>query len=856
MTTFSPAYRLTLYAPRSVDPAEATILTPPGGAVHADSFKVTTLNALAGWKPYLGFPRGRTGRVNALERTTDVGTMTFEITDAALVPGTNANRWVSAFLGNATGDPQLGGLKCFAEESTDGGTTWAAFWTGYVKALSLTDRRTYSLTVRDMTHELTTLPLFKQPPHSSITYAARPLLMPLGMTGASFGTLNAVPDLAGTIASPAVVGGSTMANVASVVIMQADIARKDNFCTRNLLSSVAPDTKKQVGFVQYTNVPNFTGTCRAHVTWNGGANQGDFRVGHLWLTNYGGMPGLVGRVNGGGKAACSGFMIQPLENVNDLNYSALPANGTAVTVRLFADHRMEDGAALLLESSNPLTILADILNGKFSQLYRWPELLVGAKVYGDVRRSFTHTISSANQPELPPIRLVIDKPVDNALEWLQTQLLKPNGLALVCNASGSFSVIDLRLPTSLAGVPTITDADVVPGDEPSWDFDRDAAIFRAEGILWEDFPLQYDMIKKMPDDFPEMTKLLLNSLDHPLYQLGIGSGDFGEKTWKMGGGGYRIMEGDALVGNKARVTYLQQKMLEQMNLMRRPYAHGATTTGLPCRRTATVVALIQGQVVQVNVSTLPNPATGKRGGIRICRVVEITRNRLKTDTKLLDLGIATVSTAPTLGAPALGSDPRHTATVLVTLNGTVPAEIRYALTVGGAVPADNDPAWHFWEQSPVTATATITLTGLTPGMRLWVQARTMPNDRASLLMPSLWTTSASLDLTAYAVPSVVSVTSITARSALVAWTNGTTDLFVELWLRSPSGAGAYTRIASLLPGSVSYPLWGLAASTSYDVLVQYRSQAGLISGTATQTFSTTGSDTVTARPPILKRILI
>src|SRR5437899_1979646 len=147
MTMTTLAYRLTLYAPRSVDPTEATILTPPGGAVHSDAFKVTTLNTLAGWKPYLGFPRGRTGRVNVLERTTDVGTMTFEITDAALVPGTNANRWVSAFLGNANGDPQLGGIKCFVEESVDGGANWVAFWTGYVKSLALNNRRTYSITV-------------------------------------------------------------------------------------------------------------------------------------------------------------------------------------------------------------------------------------------------------------------------------------------------------------------------------------------------------------------------------------------------------------------------------------------------------------------------------------------------------------------------------------------------------------------------------------------------------------------------------------------------------------------------------------------------------------------------------------
>src|SRR5205809_7667335 len=112
---FLPAYRLTLYAPRSTDPAEATVLTPPGGAAHSDPFQVTTLPSLVGWKPYLDLPAGRTGRINVLDRSVDVGTMSFDLLDKSLVPGSNLTRWVSAFLGDASGDPQLGGLKCFAE---------------------------------------------------------------------------------------------------------------------------------------------------------------------------------------------------------------------------------------------------------------------------------------------------------------------------------------------------------------------------------------------------------------------------------------------------------------------------------------------------------------------------------------------------------------------------------------------------------------------------------------------------------------------------------------------------------------------------------------------------------------------
>lgn len=42
MPTYRPIYRATLFAPRSEDAAEATVLTPRAGSVHGDAFKVIT----------------------------------------------------------------------------------------------------------------------------------------------------------------------------------------------------------------------------------------------------------------------------------------------------------------------------------------------------------------------------------------------------------------------------------------------------------------------------------------------------------------------------------------------------------------------------------------------------------------------------------------------------------------------------------------------------------------------------------------------------------------------------------------------------------------------------------------------
>jgi hypothetical protein len=837
VTTLLAAYRLTLYAPRSTDPTEATVLTPPPGAAHSDPFQVTTLSSLAGWKPYLDFPRGRTGRVNVLERSIDVGTMSFGLFDKTLTPGINASRWVSAFLGDANGDPRLGGLKCFVEESLDGGATWSAFWTGYVKALDLDGKVRFKLTVRDLTYDLTRLPLFQMWPHSSVTYVSRPLLCPIGNT-AAFGALPATPDLTGTIASPLVVAGSTVANAALVKLDGASQVRQDNIKTEDLYKAIAPNNSVKMGNLTVGLLPNFTGVCRAHVTWNGGANQGDFKVGLLHWEHRNNF--LAASLHLPADYVVQ-FAIQPLDDTADLNYAALPANGTAVSVRLFADVKIN---GLLIDVANPLTLLADVLNGKFSPLYRSPEKLPAGKFYGDVRRSFANTVSTTNAPDLPPVRFVIKKPETNALDWVVTNLLKPYGLALTQNGAGVFSVVDLRLPNTLAGVPTVTDADLVTDAPLEWSHDRDAAIFRAEGTIWEDQVVKANTISVLSTDAP---------LDHPLIVLGIGSGDFGEKIWKIDGQGYRMMEGDAAIQNRSRTEYLQQRLLEQLNVIRRPYAHGETTIGLQCRRTATVAALIPGQAVQLSLSALPNPATGQRGGTRLARVIEVTRDGIRTNVRCLDLGAASVAVAPTLGAPALGSDPRHTATITVTLNASSqPVEARFALTVGGSAPADTDPAWHAYKLNPIRTTGSITLTELTPGMRLWVQARSMPDDRSALLLPSTWATSTSLDLTGYTAPSGIAVTGITANAATVNWTNGVSTAFIEVLLASPT-TDPLTRVATLLPGTQQYQLIGLAASTQYKVAVQHRTIFGDLSAQVSTTFTTTASITQPPLPLLFRR---
>jgi hypothetical protein len=72
----TPIYRVRVFAPRSVDPTETTLLTPRAGGLHADPFRIATARGVAGYQPYMAVPKGRRGRVDPISKKTDIGART------------------------------------------------------------------------------------------------------------------------------------------------------------------------------------------------------------------------------------------------------------------------------------------------------------------------------------------------------------------------------------------------------------------------------------------------------------------------------------------------------------------------------------------------------------------------------------------------------------------------------------------------------------------------------------------------------------------------------------------------------------------------------------------------------------
>ncbi|HEV8263730.1 MAG TPA: hypothetical protein VGQ06_02185 [Gemmatimonadales bacterium] len=827
MTAYSVAYRLRVYAPRSIDPAEATVLTPAAGAPHSDSFQVSTITGVAGYQPYLDQPRGRNGRINPLDRKLDIGEWTFPLLDKTLASDTTLaglKRWLSAFLGNVKGQPRLAGLRFEADESLDNGATWTRWGTGRVSRVKV-GRVEASLACSAVTDEAK-MAVFTGPPHSSITYAARPAVCPIGIFGSDYGTIKQLLPLTGTAHQITVNGiGQVTTSYTHIFFDATSASRRDNLVTRNLLRAVSP-TRTVVtgvvtggvagGSVSLAELPTFSGTCRARIKHLSGAlsgQTGDYRVGGL------------GKTNGpNGKLRLSAFAIASLA-AGDVNQLAVPADGVSVEATLFLDEPVSKSNPLLLNDVHFATLLQDLCDGKFGYLYRAPEPLPAGRSYGDAKRVLPVANSAAfvSDTTYPVQRFVVTKRAA-LITWVEKNLLRPMNVSLHADTQGRLVISDLRLPTSLAGVPTLTDADMVVDREVGeWSFDREKVITRVEFTRYTDKPLRIEDLEKSGETYPELPSGgVVESLDHPLIVLDVGSTDVGEGAYEVDATGFRSMDGEKLQ-DQPRGQYLETKLIETANQWRRPFGWGLIDVPVVLKRSSGT-ALAQGGLVLGAFSHLPDPTTWQRGGTRLFRILELSPEGATRRLTLLDLGLNLFAVAPTLGAPAQEAGNTYTGiTTVLTLNASSqPAEVRYAVTDTGVgtVPADTSPLWSV--AGRFTSSQTVTIRDLPPNRRIWVQGRTLP-DYVDSYLPSAWTNAGApgrVDTAALPVVSGLSAGTPTHKTAELSWTNGATDLRIEVLLATPT-TDPRVRVASLLPGSTKHKLVDLEVSTTYRAEVRY-----------------------------------
>lgn len=838
MATYKPAYRLRVYAPRSVDPTEATVLTPAAGAPHSDPFQVASIAGVAGYKPYLNDrPRGDRGSIDPLSKAVTTGALEAELLDIRLtVGGDNLTRWLSAFFGDLQGRNQLLGLR-FEMDERDlfDSVTWNRFATGRVDLTRLGTRIKTVLALRDMRDDLVDAPIFVGRPHSSISYIATPQAWPVGLS-AAYGALPASPPLTGTIQSASDLLGTSEH---SILIDSASLASKNNLYTKALSQVAGAYSFGSIGSQQIHLLPGvavYSDKARIKLKRLDTLATGEFKLGPvkrvgIHLSTLGAA--AVAR------NAVQEILLSPVA-ATDPNFLALPPNGTAVEVRiLITADKPSPAAPMLITDVHRGQLWKDLLDGKFGILKPDGSVL---QAFGYDSTAFTTLIADTS---LPKERFYITGGAKLA-DWMEKNVCQPD-LSYYLDAQGHVVPVDFRRPTSLGGLITVTDADLFEGETPAWSQDRASAITRVEASFYVDRVFAPDGAElEISQDVP-VPAALIQPEQQTFIIADFGRSDLGQKVFTLDLQGFRVMPGEVQEGQN-RLLWLLGRIQSALEELRNPFGSGVAAATLPCRRTANTKDWWPGQWRLVAVSALPDPGSNKRGGTRLMRCTRRVEDGPRIRFETQDAGPNTIANAPTLGSFTTDpADVRHGVSIPVTLNAqSEPVVVEIAVTaIGGSVPGATASAWTF--AARVTTSQTVVVPNLPAGMRIWRRARSEPGATHNAKLPSSWAGNDSLDLGVLTAPNTLAVGTLSGRRAVATWVNGESALPIEIWLSEPS-SDPVALIRTLPAGSTSFELLGLTPSTTHTISIRHNDGRAGVSAYATTTFSTTATPLVAPDP--------
>ena len=866
MTTFTPAYRATVYARRSDDITEATVLTAT--SPHTDPFKVATITGVSGFQPYLDIPTGARGSIDPLTKRWTRGTLTLRLLDTQVSTTDRLQRWVTAFLGDSKGRVQLLGCKVGVEESLDGGATWGPFWVGRVDEAELDDPLWYALTLDDLSKDLNAW-CFGERPHSSISYAAEPQLLPIGLA-ATYGAIPAASTFTGTIAAPAQSRGT---NYREITFTGASAAAADNVVTRDLLRAFYyPASTTNDPYAGITGVIGSLGYLRPRP-----AVRCRFSCASPSVTNKEcEVLSFKAAERSDGTYKVTSITVRPLTKedgvalaTDDPFYQAIDtgtiANSTTLTgISLRMDYRRVAGSQDAFTDETPLVIgdvhvldfVRDLCDGDFSQLYRSGQTIPGGKSAGDQVYPIPLDTSGGSawdtlrnpgtsRNAFPTIRAKITKRMRrfDVLEQLGQQFGFGYRLQPTAAATCRLVPVDFRLPTStaLGAIPTLTEADLDAGTPISWSTDRRSAITEFAVTSYTDFQLPVSSTVatpfwlKVPEIPPARLDSVASSDVFPDYgrAVDLGQNPFTVDGWAMRGTANTI----DVVENVQSSTYRHGLTEQCAAHYRTYYENGATTYSWRALRTANTTGLWPGDWCYLDADMVPDPATNLRGGTRLVQVTKRSEDGLFIGFEGIDAGAGASAVAPTIGSPSQRTnDTYHGVTVTATVNASSePVEVQYAVkatSYGTSAPADNDTGWVFWRI--VRATTTLDILNLPSNSRVFVRARSLPDPKATNgtpKLPSAWVLPSGtkyVDTAALTAPSSVTTspgTVLTTSTVTASWTNADTSHVVE-WGTETGGTDTLRGV--LPPGSVgpvtvnSY----LSSSTTYTVWVRLRDELG------------------------------
>lgn len=872
-TTYEPGYRMRVYAPRSqqVDYFdEITLLTPRVGAVHSGTFLVSTFaeftDGVGTWKPYMDLVRGRRGKIDPLEKKTDTGELAITLVDFRTTPGgSNAERWITAFLGDTKDVNQLLGCRVEVEETLDGPDgTWNMFFTGRINSVQLDNRLRWQIKLRDMAEDMEQDIFVGAPFGTSVKggnvadYASASHLLPIGLpidygeaqafqTEPGMTLLGACKATFSSDVPDDVPGGSW-----SVIMDPSSVANKGqlrpaNKAWPNQTDFVVPSGSIFTGLILEDSFFPRNDNVRIHLRGETSGAEGEFVWNHTIMDDF-----RLLRLH-----ALELTAIDPDESSTiqtDPNYVAFSSftDGETVEVYVYADMEPNDTRPIIIDDVHVADLWRDILDGKFG--YRWgPQnaaRLPDNASLGDPRRKIEYDNSAfnslkSNRPEARCRFFIPERAKMN--EWIQKNLCEPYNIAYFFDENGQLVPVDLARPNSAPTTVTITDDDLAP-DSPGWEQDVESAIVQVKTKVYLDFEIDLDTLWEMNPGESSVAVPACGLADRPmpLIVLDLGRVDIGDEKLEFDAKGYRAFyEEEDTESSQKRLRAVENRLVGVINDLREPFASGAQFITLTCRRTSGVGTgqtnnCFPGDWRVISESAIPDAVTGKRGGTRLGRCVERTENGAKLKLKFLDLGPNAVASPPTSeGELVLGSNSKHDVNWDLSPDTAGDfVEVQYAITdtATGTRPGENDSRWTQGNSLFLKGTQTVSVAGdgqLPSGSRIWARARTSnPADAGDgsdpPILPSAWVypdvvTNEYEDTDAWPQPNAITISGIDGGLAEADWTNpgAAAGAKVEVSIVAGTCPQTFTRIDTLPPGSTHYDIRGLDVNTTYCFAVRY-----------------------------------
>lgn len=857
MTLFQIQYRATVF-----DTDDTTVLS-----VGGDDFKVITKPGVSGWQPYLDTVKGRFGRLDLLTKRTDMGEWIVILVDQRTTAGgSNLERYITQFMGNAEDRPQLIRRKWFMEESLDDGATWASFFTGRIHQFSLLTRAMVQVVIRDMSTDLDKR-VFVGQPHSSITYAQTSLLMPHGMTTdhGTYGDSFLLPVVAPTPGSVL-----TSINRQFSIVIDTDVQRrqwivggpwdellrqKPSLITQTGERLVAIPGKRERAYrtwEQFEIPDSLARGVRVRIKHTSGAESGNTGSYTLKIVEVMLLSETLPVVS---RMACD-VLRKADGQADSLHAEFLAAPAAAVTVEITISHNQPptETSSFQIDDVVVGTLIGDILDGDFSLLdssgnQAFPISYDSATANpgrGLGAIGITALIADTSHAE---IRALVTS-VGQRNDWIERFLLQTAGLAYRFNADGEFTVLDVRMPSSLAGLQTIADSDLVENIAPRWASRGETAVNQVRVTTY------FDAVLGILFGAEAGGPLFTTRRDELL--VDFETADAGDREITIDAVGLRD---DASLdftgvpfGPQSRTEWVRRRARALVEEYRSMFAHGTQEAIIVCRRTTAVNATEVGDVVLVTVSELPDPQTNERGGTLAMRVVEKNIRGPRVELALVHMGVNAVASVPTLGAVAQETgNTKHGVELDITVNAqSDPVWVEYAVTPTstGTRPVEDSNRWTFGLY--VTATGTVAIRPFGSTLRVWIRGHSRPQAAQSPSMPSAYvfpSGTGRIDTAAISPPTSATITEIEGGRVLSGWANGDTDYAIEVLLDGTQQT-ILPSIGDIGPGT-SYRLTGLTVSTTYNspgFEVRHVDPWGGVSTLATKTFTTTATKKTAPTP--------